>query len=181
MEVYLIRHTAVAIPKGVCYGQSDIDLADSFTDEFKVIQSKLKDISFDAVYSSSLSRCKLLASKIASDFQVDDRLMELNFGDWELQSWDEIPSSQSDAWMEDFVNVKTPNGESYIELQKRVLDFYDELLLKPHKSVALVTHGGVIRALFSFLRKIPLNKSFDVKVHYGDIWYSNKDNISLIS
>ena len=63
MEIYLIRHTTPKIDKGVCYGQSDIELADSFSMEFKEISKSIPK-TFEKVYSSPLKRCTRLASLI---------------------------------------------------------------------------------------------------------------------
>lgn len=84
MEIYLIRHTTPDIEKGICYGQSDIPLKDTFPSEVKNI---LKSIPkhFDKVYSSPLQRCTQLANYIDQNNTIDNRLMELNFGSWELK------------------------------------------------------------------------------------------------
>ena len=37
MDIYLVRHTTPKIDKGICYGQSDLELADSYPEEFKAI------------------------------------------------------------------------------------------------------------------------------------------------
>lgn len=158
------------IPKGICYGQSDIPLAASFQEEYKVIQQELSENRIEAVYSSPLQRCVRLAKEISSEIITDNRLKELDFGDWELKAWDDIPEEESNDWMQDFVNVAPPNGESYIQLQKRMIAFYQELMLKPHKSVAIVTHAGAIRALLSYLRNIDLKDSFSIKVTYGMVF-----------
>ena len=63
MILTLIRHTSVAVPKGVCYGQSDVALAGSFDSEAKVVCGRLKGRRFDEVYSSPLSRCVKLAAR----------------------------------------------------------------------------------------------------------------------
>ena len=92
MNITLIRHTEVSIEKGICYGQSDIELANSFEKEKIVIQNKLKPDVFDITYSSPLKRCKKLAKALFADKEIvyDNRLMELNFGDWEGKHWDDI-------------------------------------------------------------------------------------------
>jgi alpha-ribazole phosphatase len=41
MDIYLIRHTSVDVPKGLCYGQSNVSLTKTFEEEAKVIQKKL--------------------------------------------------------------------------------------------------------------------------------------------
>ncbi len=43
MTIYLIRHTKVAVKPGICYGQSDVGLADSFNKEAKIIQDKISN------------------------------------------------------------------------------------------------------------------------------------------
>ena len=52
MNVYLIRHTSVAVPQGTCYGQSDVPVKDSFEEEATAVLRQIKDIRFDKVYCS---------------------------------------------------------------------------------------------------------------------------------
>ena len=42
--------------------------------------------------------------------------MEMNFGDWEMKNWDDIPLEELNPWMQDFVNVRVSNGESFTDL-----------------------------------------------------------------
>ena len=129
MEIYLIRHTTPLIEKGVCYGQSDIPLAETFYAEMNKLIHHLPD-SLDIVYSSRLSRCTKLAQFIRAKelFKVDNRLLEMNFGDWEMKKWDEINERELNNWMKDFVDVRIPNGENFINLNQRVDNFIDELI-----------------------------------------------------
>ena len=92
MEVTFIRHTSVDIPPGVCYGQSDVPLRDSFEQEAAITSENLKTYrrqgrDFDHVYTSPLSRCVRLATYCGyPDAERDKRIMEINFGDWECRS-----------------------------------------------------------------------------------------------
>src|SRR4028118_1276170 len=83
MEIYLIRHTTPLIEKGICYGQSDIPLADSFESEWEIIRQQLPK-EMDCIYTSPLKRCWQLARKLEQHYQVplftDKRLMEMHFG-----------------------------------------------------------------------------------------------------
>ncbi|WP_378188337.1 alpha-ribazole phosphatase [Aquimarina sp. W85] len=169
MEIYLIRHTTPAIDKGICYGQTDLDLTNSFTIEAKKVLSQLPLTESFALYTSPLKRCKKLAKKIKSDAITDARLMELNFGKWENKKWDEIAKEELNPWMQDFVNVKVPNGESYIDLSKRVHAFFDDLSVLSHNKVFIVTHAGPMRAFLASIQNIPLKNSFSIKINYGDI------------
>ena len=95
MEVYLIRHTQTIVDKDVCYGQSDLPLKEPFFKEFDKILNQVK-VEQPKIYSSPLSRCSLLANyfhlhnKSQHHIKYDDRLKELNFGQWELKKWDKI-------------------------------------------------------------------------------------------
>ncbi len=169
MEIILVRHTTPAIAKGVCYGQADIDVTNTFEEEVQEILTNLKSFNFDAIFSSPLQRCKKLAEQIGDRIIYDKRLKELNFGDWELKNWNEIPEEELNPWMENFVELAPPNGESYIDLHKRTTSFLEEISSKNYKSVLLVTHAGTIRSMWSHINKIPLTKSFDLKLTYGEI------------
>jgi alpha-ribazole phosphatase len=123
MELYLIRHTTPEVGKGICYGQSDVPLAESFAAEWEALRGGLPP-GVTGVYTSPLSRCRRLAERIAAHYAVplhdDDRLRELDFGRWEMQPWDAIPAPELAAWMNDYVHVACPGGESYNGLMGRV-------------------------------------------------------------
>lgn len=167
MEIYLVRHTETVCEKGVCYGQADVGLL-PFEIQFETIKKQIPE---NAVfYSSPLQRCAILADYLsASEFTTDSRLMEMHFGDWELQKWDDIPQEELNPWMEDFVNVKALNGESFTELYFRVLDFFQNELSYQNKPVVLVTHAGVIRSVLCHISDLPLKKAFQNKVDFGQV------------
>lgn len=169
MEIYLIRHTTPAIAKGICYGQTDLDIDKKrFAKEAKSIQNKLPK-NIEAFYSSPLKRCQLLAEKLSNDFKTDKNLMELNFGKWENKSWKEINQTELNPWMEDFVNIPPPEGESYAELHQRSIIFVDSLWSSPYKKVALITHAGVIRSIISEVLGLTLENSFRLHLNYGAV------------
>ncbi|WP_372751067.1 alpha-ribazole phosphatase [Labilibaculum sp.] len=162
MEIYLIRHTKVNVEPGVCYGQKDVELADSYPKELELIKEKLKNIDFDLVITSPLNRAKQLATDIFGEKVEEDlRLMELNFGDWEGKVWDEIKDPLLQVWMNDFVNKKCSNGESFVMLRDRVLEFWNEIKSKDCNKVAVFTHGGVIRTIMAIEKNIKLEDSFN--------------------
>ena len=91
MKVFLIRHTSVGVPKGTCYGQADVPVADTFEQEASATKSRLSGMTFDHVYTSPLSRAALLADFCGfPDAERDSRLKEMNMGKWEMQRWEDI-------------------------------------------------------------------------------------------
>ncbi|WP_109299216.1 alpha-ribazole phosphatase [Aquimarina sp. AU474] len=169
MEIYLVRHTTPNIDKGICYGQSDIGITDSFQTEVEKIHNQIPISEISKIYCSPLQRCKLLAKTFKKEVVFDNRLKELNFGDWELQPWDALPQKELQPWMDDFVNVQVPNGESYVELQQRILSFFSSLDLSLTEKNIIVSHAGPLRALLSHIRQIDLKDSFNIKIGYGEV------------
>ncbi len=173
MNLYLIRHTSVDVKPGVCYGQTDIDVASTFTIETKKVTAEIEKVNFEKVYCSPLQRCKKLAENVFPEKEIifDKRLMELNFGDWEMLTWDDIYfTPEGKVWMDNYQTFSTLNGESYPEMVKRVSLFYSELILKEYNNVAIFTHAGVIRLLKSIIAKQPIEKLFATfKPEYGSV------------
>jgi alpha-ribazole phosphatase len=170
MIVYLVRHTQVNNPANLCYGRSDIGLADSFEREAGEVAAKLPPGSaIDMCISSPSTRCMRLAEYLYGvPVASEPSLMELDFGTWEMQPWDDIDRQAMDRWAEDFVNRPCPGGESFANLSARVSEFWDSLPSRSgSKTVVLVTHGGVIRALLALLHGQGLEKAFGSDVPPG--------------
>ena len=136
----------------------------------------MKQLPQDAVlYSSPLQRCVILAKHIQEKIKVasiteDSRLMEMNFGDWELKNWDDIPQEALTPWMTDFVNVRVPNGESFIDLNERVMDFLqNEVSKTTDKPLIVVAHAGVIRSILCKINNLPLQEAFKSKLDFGAV------------
>lgn len=192
MDIYLIRHTTPAVDRGICYGQTDLDITDRFLEEAAIIRGCLP-ASIGAVYSSPLQRCAKLAAHLfpSHSIQLRDELMEINCGKWEMRSWDELPGEELDPWMKDFVQVRIPEGESYIDLNERVTRCFSGIrngleagnsnpgaeitsainpikAVDPSEAVALFTHGGPIRSILASLTGTALADSFKAfSLHYG--------------
>ena len=168
MEVYLVRHTETVCEKGICYGQSDVHILEPYLELFESIKNQIP--AGAVVYSSPLFRCTELAKYLSNVIITDDRLMEMNFGDWEMKNWDAISPDDFAPWMNDFVNVAVPNGESFVDLYNRVNDFLEnELQRKYNVPVVIVAHAGVIRSILCKIVSLPLKEAFNNKVGFGDV------------
>ena len=169
MEVYLIRHTETVCEKGICYGQADVAIQEPFEHLFQEIKGQLPSEEMKVI-SSPLKRCTVLADFLSNEkIEKDKRLMEMDFGNWELKNWNDIPQEELNPWMKDFVSVQVPNGESFEILYERVLSFIEDLKKKPHEKVAIVTHAGVIRSFLCYQQNLPLKEAFQNKVTFGQI------------
>lgn len=108
------------------------------------------------LYSSPLQRCRCLAEPLAAalgatSLTFDERLVEMNFGDWELKSWDEIARSEIDAWTADLVAYRPGAGETVLEMAHRVQAFHTQILAAQQDAI-VVCHAGTIRMLLACQR-----------------------------
>ena len=169
MEVHLIRHTPVAVPQGMCYGQTDVDVANSFPEDAKAYRESLPLESFDQVFCSPLSRCRKLAAALQiQDLQIDQRLIEMDFGEWEGQMWMDLPTEVVRHWRADFVHVPTPNGECFRDVLSRCKDFMTELSQQNYEKVLLISHSGIIRCVWAWALGIPLHNIFNLPIGFGE-------------
>lgn len=172
MVIHIIRHTKPAVPEETFYGQTDVDVIQfDFIKQSQIIKSQLPLEETELIISSPLQRCLKLAEMLQTKqtIQTDSRIKELNFGDWEMVKWNSIEANQMKKWTENFTNEPAPNGESHRLLFNRSVEFFQELINKPLSSAIVVTHAGVIRSLLAFMLEIPLEKSFSIKLHYGEL------------
>lgn len=168
MEIYLIRHTTPLIEKGTCYGQADLDVTETFYDEASIIKQYLPG-NIQQVYTSPLQRCYKLAKHLFPQHKLihQDDLKEINCGEWELKLWDDIPMEIVMPWMNDFVNIPIPGGESYLNLFDRTVGCFKQITTQILPA-AIVTHAGVMRSILSHITNTPLVDSFKVfKLEYG--------------
>ncbi|MFT3848266.1 MAG: alpha-ribazole phosphatase family protein [Propionivibrio sp.] len=164
MQVFLIRHPQPVIGAGICYGRLDVD-AHAPQAVAEHIKPRLpKDV---PIYSSPLRRARQLAAALHPSPVIDARLSEIDFGDWEGRAWDDIERNALDAWAADVIGFTPPGGESVAGLQARVLDFAASLPALP--AVALVTHAGVLRALFGHWRQLPAAEWTQLRFDYGSV------------
>lgn len=140
MQLYLIRHPRPAVAEGVCYGRSDLGLAEDAGRCAEALRPLLPGNA--PLWSSPLRRCLELARALHAEPRVDARLAEMDFGAWELRRWDDIPRHEIDAWAADPVGYAPPGGESPAGIRARVAPLLREL---PDTAV-VVAHGGVLRA-----------------------------------
>lgn len=169
--LYLVRHTTPQIAAGICYGQTDVAVTDSFIDEAAEVSDWLPPP--ELIISSPLQRSQRLATFLAQahhcELRSDDRLMEMHFGDWEGKAWQDIARSEIDAWSADTLHYAPPSGESAQQMSLRVQSMLRDVARLPQQHIALVAHGGSIRAALAQLAGIPLPQTLGWQIDYGAV------------
>lgn len=155
-ELYLIRHGETELnTTGVFYGWTDCGISEKGVRQAEDLADMLQNVSFDAVISSSLSRAVVTAAIVSGytpdEIKMDDRLKELNFGDWEGLHHSEIKEKHREAWDKwgsDWKNAAPPKGESFFEIYNRVKSSIEDILAEcKGKKVLIVSHHGTMRII----------------------------------
>jgi alpha-ribazole phosphatase len=140
-----LRHPRPGIDPGICYGRLDIDIHED--GHAQIARATELAPPARVLLASPARRCRGLAEAIARrhglKLQFDERLWEMNMGDWEGMAWKDIPRHLSEPWLKDPYNLPCPNGESFREVQARVtraLDGHGD-------ETIVVCHAGPIRAV----------------------------------
>ena len=186
MDIVLIRHPAVALDSGVCYGHSDVALAEDVEVSASALALKLATLQIPpprVLMSSPLTRCATLAGVMANDFGCalshDDRLKEMNFGDWEEQRWDAIDRELLDAWAANFEHARAHGGESVAQFVARVRAWFDAFALTRELSPAyVVTHAGVMRVIASLVLDVPVENCLRWSLEMAGIVWLRRDDES---
>ena len=133
------------------------------------IRDQLKDVGFSAIYSSDLLRSRqtaeLLAGSLGLTVTVEPRLREMNLGTWEGMLSDEIKAQfpqELVARARDPLNTRAPQGESPMEVEKRVIPAVDEIAAKHREeSVLIVAHGISLAVIICHAQGIPLDHVYE--------------------
>lgn len=171
MRLWLIRHFEPDVSPGVCYGQTDLALSKGIDIQSKrltALRAQLTSLApmGTALFSSPLRRCAEIAATLSDNFVVDDRLRELYFGEWEMQTWDAIGAARLDAWANDVAGFRPPGGETGHELQQRALHWLKETA-NHHDAAIVITHAGVMRALQAHQQRLPGARWLELRYDYG--------------
>ena len=155
MKLWLARHAQPLIGAGICYGALDVpaDAALTTVAAHSLAEALPKNT---VCRISPLRRCQQLATALAllrpdlsieSSTCTDQRLTEMDFGEFEGQAWAAIPKAAVDAWTADFGNHRFGGCESANEVLQRVKAALDDSVALSSNNVLWITHAGVIRAL----------------------------------
>ncbi|QTF91580.1 histidine phosphatase family protein [Halomonas sp. BM-2019] len=158
LELVVVRHGVTAWNLERRYqGQRDIPLLlpDAVPDMDR-LRDHLAGEAFDAVHCSDLARCRQTLAHIWAgqerEVRFDPRLRELDFGDYEGRTWDELKDDpRYRAWVDSAGRQAPPGGESADSLWQRLEAWLQEVLAgareQGHRRVLAVSHGGAIREL----------------------------------
>jgi alpha-ribazole phosphatase len=189
-RLLLIRHAEPDDDaRGRCYGRLDIGLSSVGVANAERLGRSLRDVELAAVYTSPRCRAVQTAAAFSATPIVDERLRELDFGELEGRTYEEIELERPDffrGWMEAPTRVQFPGGESYAELRARVAAAIDALVAAHSgAAVAVVAHGGVVRAALASALGLSDERAFALDVGYARVsvidWFDTTPIVRLVN
>ena len=151
MTLYLVRHGQTAANvNGVIQGQTDVPLDETGIMQATRVGARLKNVHFDTIYSSDLSRTMFTAREIANGRKIipTPELREWHLGHWQSKSLEQIKIDYPEEYRKfssDAADCTIMDGESSAEIQQRAANFLQFTAKKhPGETVLAVSHGGLI-------------------------------------
>ncbi|MES2742762.1 MAG: histidine phosphatase family protein [Pseudomonadota bacterium] len=147
MRLILIRHPRPLVTAGLCYGSTDLPVAPAELARARAALAATLPADLP-LFSSPLQRCADLARQLpCSALCFDPRLVEMDFGRWEMRAWDDIARAEIDAWADDVAGYRPGGGETVLEVASRVSAFYADVRQAGIGSAIVLCHAGTMRLL----------------------------------
>ena len=160
MKIYLLRHGETDLNKDKrmsCSDQAKIN--ETGIAQAEEASKVLENINYDLMISSPYMRTKItaeIANKDRVPIMVDDRLRERNAGVLEGKPLAEFTKIEMAEFFDYYKNVEYEGAENIKDFCKRVWEFLEEIKEKyKDKSIVLVTHNIVIRAIKAYVIGMP--------------------------
>jgi len=173
--LYLVRHGDARQDKVKRYiGQIDLPLNAVGRSQIFALQRTLDEIDFGRIYSSDLSRCletaRIIAGPLGKNISTDPNLREIALGEWEGQPMASIRERFPQEYTRrgrEMVDFAPPGGESFRDLQTRVIPAFLQIIRRASGTVLLVAHAGVNRTILCHVLGLPLDELFQVPQAFG--------------
>jgi alpha-ribazole phosphatase len=177
-ELFFIRHAETDMAGAFC-GHSDPELNTRGRAQLDELINRVRMEKIVVVYTSDLRRAHTTGMAIAEAFGVGchirPALREINFGQWEGITWKEIErrdGAYSRRWLAEYPRLPAPDGESFPEFERRVLDEVKFLSLEAAAAdcrIAVVTHAGVLRTVLCALHGCSEDNAWEQTKSYCSI------------
>lgn len=143
--LYLVRHGRTAAnARGLLQGRLDPPLDEIGHHQAEAIAARVGEV--DEVIASPLVRARETADYFGRRITIDERWIEIAYGEYEGVPTDEVPPHVWQAWRTNS-SFQTKGGESFADLDARVRAALDDLAPRIHdRDVVVVSHVSPIKA-----------------------------------
>ncbi len=166
--LFIVRHgRTVANAAGLLQGRVDNPLDGHGRKQAEQIAKALGHV--DLVVSSPLQRAIQTAEPLGQHPRIDERWIELDYGEWDSRPISDIAPHEWTAWRED-ASFSPPGGESLFELDERVAAACDELISQAAElNVAVFTHVSPIKSAVAWALGVSEQISWRLNVAQAQI------------
>ncbi|NPA51945.1 MAG: histidine phosphatase family protein [Aquificae bacterium] len=154
-KIFLCRHGQSEYnAKKIIQGHIDTDLTPQGIVQARLIGERLKTENIEKIFSSDLKRAYKTATIIGDilglDVEIDKRIREMHFGNWEGKAYEQIYTYNLDhwqKWLKNPVACPLPSQEDIKEFEKRIKSFWEYVNSLQEKNILIVGHGGSIQGI----------------------------------
>lgn len=193
-RIWFVRHGEVEAPfVGTFVGRTDVPLSDLGRHQAQAVATFLENQGIDAILTSPRTRSRHTAAPLAEatglTVKVREPLAEMDFGQWETRTWNEIQARDptfATQWAEDPTSLACPGGESAGAFAARVQVHLQEIVQEfEGRTVAVFAHAGTNRAFLAHALRIPYMGAFALCQDYGCLnagsWSGDGAQIALMN
>lgn len=172
MNLILVRHGETDWNTERRYqGQFDVPLNSKGEWQAQQAARALTGEPIEQLISSDLLRARMTAEAIAAACDIpvttDARLREKSFGSWEGLTVDQIKKQDGEAyarWRANPVDHAPTGGETLAVTRRRVLSLWEGIKESDAQTIVLVSHGGTLRILLSYLLYLPPESFWQIRL-----------------
>lgn len=176
--LYLVRHgESTWNNTGRYQGRIDTELSALGQQQAQALAEGLRDVPFDALYSSPLRRALVTALYIAAergqDVLLEPGLVEIDHGQWNGLLREEVEKRFGpllQLWQTQPAQAQMPGGENLEQVRERVVAALSRMVeVYPQGTIFVCTHDAVLRVILCWALDLPLDQ----------IWSVNTENASI--
>jgi len=174
--IFLVRHGSTDHLGHVISGRMEgVALNDRGRRDAEAAAGRLRAERIEALYTSPVQRAQETAAPLATALglqaQVDERLLEIDFGDWTGKRFDELDGDDGwRRWNDARATARAPSGETMAEVQSRLRAFLSDAQARhPEGRVAAVSHADVIKALLANVLGFSMDRHAAVEISPGSV------------
>lgn len=173
--LYLIRHGDCRRDEVKRYiGQVDLPLNAKGRAQARALRKHMTTIPFQRIYASDLKRCletaRIIAGPQGKSIRRQPQLREIKLGYWDGRPQAKIRQYHPVEYRlrgENLIDFRPPGGESFADLQARVVPAFQDLIEREQGTVLVIAHAGVNRAILCHLLGRPLDQLFTLPQPFG--------------
>ena len=167
MLIFIRHGCSTGNAAGLLVGRADVPLDSLGRRQIATLRDAVGPV--DRVMCSPLQRCRDTADMLGLPVEIDDRIVEVDYGSYDLMRLGDVPSDVWNQWRSD-IDFVPPEGESMRAMGQRVRAFCDEIAAAATtKNIAVVCHVSPIKAAVAWALGVDDSTAWHLHVDQASI------------